>query len=487
MPVRLQMPNGDIITARDEASIPAAVAQYRDMVYKEHGYDPNAKGKTDEQAVEEANQRWLNDPKNPSIRAAIGGGMANLGRNIKNMTGFMSDDELKTLQATDRALRDQHGVAYTTGEIAPTLLLGAAGRALPATARLMAAAPKTAAMAEGALVGGATAGPDNRGTGAVLGAATGGLLSGLGQAAGRVGRGVAPPTQDALQMAADTAAPIGAKGMEVPFVPVSRAAATTGPGETTRWVYDSILRNFPKGARNLNAQTEEAGEATIRNLLRRAYKGKADDVIAEWKATGRLDRGLALGETLTQDKSTQAVRGILLRAAQHTKNRGTPSLQEIAKFARESGELGKKTVTQLRESTELAGDVLSNTVKGEGSVAARDVVYKIIGKIGNLMVVPNQLAGLMTRKGFQKFLMGNTKWQTQMNTAMRRKDVAMVKRLMGEAARNYAASRGDGPGNRGVRGAVKSYDVATTAASDAVSSGAQAARELLGEDDVQRR
>ena len=132
--------------------------------------------------------------------AGIGGGMLNAGTNIGNMLGLVPDEDVTSQSEAYGALGDTTAgmLGQLGGEVLATAPLGVGagslvGRVLPGAARaagLGNAARNAAMMAtEGATEGAILAGPDNRGSGAILGGGMGGLFSGAGALGGKIIRG----------------------------------------------------------------------------------------------------------------------------------------------------------------------------------------------------------------------------------------------------------------------------------------------------------
>ncbi len=124
--------------------------------------------------------------------AGMGRGMVNVARQLGNITGFVSDEEMAEAREVDRPLmRTGAGrVGSFAGELATTVPLAggavglgarAAGAALPAARTAMAARPIGAGaargLAEGAIEGAILAGPEARTQGAI-GGALGGSVGG---------------------------------------------------------------------------------------------------------------------------------------------------------------------------------------------------------------------------------------------------------------------------------------------------------------------
>lgn len=131
--------------------------------------------------------------------AGMGQGVTNIGRQIGNMVGVVSDDRLKEAAEQDRALLDTGAgrAGAFTGEVLATAPIGGlAGGAVRAGARRLGAGALKAGLTEGAIQGAVegaiTGGPDHRLSGAAWGAGGGAAMPLLGKAVQTAYRGVRP-------------------------------------------------------------------------------------------------------------------------------------------------------------------------------------------------------------------------------------------------------------------------------------------------------
>ena len=144
--------------------------------------------------------------------AGIGQGMVNVGRQVGNIFGMISDEEMEQYRQLDAPLLETTAgkVGSVIGEVASLApvaggLVGAAGKAassaIPALRTAAAARPIRAGAAvgaaEGALEGAVIGGPDNRGLGAGVGAIAGGLTGGI---LPMIAHGFVKPTAEAKQL-----------------------------------------------------------------------------------------------------------------------------------------------------------------------------------------------------------------------------------------------------------------------------------------------
>lgn len=227
--------------------------------------------------------------------AGVGRGVVNIGRNIANITGFKSDEEMEQHKIDDAALMDtKAGMAGSlVGEITATLpaagvagtvvkgasSLSKAARAPQILTKALASTPATMAV-DGAIVGSLVADPNERGEGATEGA----LLSGSIGTAGKLfkkslGKRWIPKSKEAMR----TERMIGQD------IPLSQSGKGTG-----KLVYSGIVANMPGSARS------------IRNQHKRALENWREFVVEEALPPGS-DRVFRVGD------DTQKVLGKLMQ------------------------------------------------------------------------------------------------------------------------------------------------------------------------------
>lgn len=159
-------------------------------------YDPSAGGGTLQFGP------WDTGIKTPQgvdrFLSGTGRGIMNIGRNIGNVVGLVDDSTLKDANATDaKLLATGAGQAGNflgeTAALTPlTLGFGAGANALRAgsLASKVLTNPLARGAIEGAGQGALSAGPGNRGEGALIGGVTGTAIPALGSAVGKVARGL---------------------------------------------------------------------------------------------------------------------------------------------------------------------------------------------------------------------------------------------------------------------------------------------------------
>jgi hypothetical protein len=204
------------------------------------------------------------DTKLQRFTEGMGRGMVNTGRQVGNMFGLISDEEMTEARQLDSDLMAT-GMGIT-GDIAGSLIatapvggaVGAAAKGLTAARGASVAArggralgrtlgkPVGRGTVEGAAYGSLYAGPGKRGEGAMwgagLGLGMGGLVKGLGNAWKNAKVSV-------MDEAAEAAEELGA------FIPISQAGLEDG---LPRMIYNAILSNLPGSAGKVRGQYKDA-------------------------------------------------------------------------------------------------------------------------------------------------------------------------------------------------------------------------------------
>lgn len=286
-------------------------------------------------------------PKRVAAKPAIerlamgaGQGMANVARQIGNLTGLISDREMEGYKQLDQPLLDTTagnigsmvGEAATLAPLAGGLVGGAAklgSKAIPAlkgatTGSRWTSVGSGAARggAEGAIEGAVLAGPGNRGEGAVLGSALGGTLGGTIPA---FAKGVRTPTPEA-QTIRDMGVNLDVgrmkpKGMANQLLELSTNVPLTGSmvrkgraNQQDEWVQSMINEGRPP-----NTPKIEPGEPS--NMLEKAYmafepayapfKGHPLDKDAYTAIADGLASSTRSGSVIATDKARGAVKRFL--------------------------------------------------------------------------------------------------------------------------------------------------------------------------------
>jgi len=453
---KLKAPNGDIIEFDDsQMSAEQAVGLWEKSIHQKTGYDPEFKmdveGKT-----REKQQEWMDENPVTAQVASYQAGAKNLGRNLLQMVlpekyeeqFGVTDEDIKDKQKQEQFLEDEAGAAYLTGEILPTMVIPAGSGANLTTrggqllSRYLPKALQTGktlfprAAAEGAVFGAATAGPENRTTGALVGATGGAVGNVAGRALSRALTKVAPTSKVAQRVAqAGAQTP---RGGETPFIPLSRAAPKTGKGAGTRFLYDSILKNFPSSSRRLAGQSDEVLDTTYRNMIRQAFGKNADDVIKEFGKERNLRDAVIKGMQLEGTRKTvggQRMQQVLAEAANKARH-GRPSMNQIGDA---SARLYPDAVNQpLRKMADDVADVLGATTQ-DGGLALRKGFFKLVDIAG--LGLPSAIGRILTKPGVQKFLAGNVGAQKALAQALEQGNAQGVQQIMGRIVREAATHK----------------------------------------------
>lgn len=262
MPVDVRLPNGAILK-----NVPDDVAGKKHMVAMEAIKRGMATNKDFGYEGAEAYQEGLGaagDTKLDRFTEGMGRGFVNTGRQVGNMFGLISDEEIAEARQIDKDLMAT-GMGITgdiVGSLAATAPLGGAvggaakglslargastaargGRALGRTL----AHPAGRGTVEGAVYGSVYAGPGKRGEGAMWGAGLGLGMGGLVKGLGNAWKNGKVSVMDEAKEAADE---LGA------FIPISQAGLEDG---LPRMIYNAILSNLPGSAGKVRGQYKDA-------------------------------------------------------------------------------------------------------------------------------------------------------------------------------------------------------------------------------------
>lgn len=204
------------------------------------------------------------DTKLGRLREGIGRGFVNTGRQVGNILGLVSDEEMEDAAELDRDLMNT-GMGITgdiIGSLAATApvggVVGGAAKGLQAAGtggRLARAAdlagrtlahPAGRGAVEGAAYGSLYAGPGKRGEGATWGA-------GMGLGMGSLVRGLGNAWKNG-KIALEEGAEQSAKELGT-FIPISQAGREGG---LPRMIYNAVLSNLPGSAGKVRGQYKDA-------------------------------------------------------------------------------------------------------------------------------------------------------------------------------------------------------------------------------------
>lgn len=285
--------DGTVLQAADDADPAAVVKQFNIQMLKQQNpaeYDPES----EEFQQKNAPVKYINAPVNmrgagtgtaegggvrnttmaePSLenfRAGIGSGMVRTAKGLTNLVlpdsltpEFASDENIREMDKRDKHLPASGQMIGSAVAGLPLSMglgsgLGAATRLAGAGTKVgqVAASPLTRTLAEGASQGAVNADPDEQGEGALLGAAIGGGLHGLGKGGGRVLRGLVKKSEEA-----EALQQLAAQHGEDLFVPISQAGdESTLAGRLTKGFFKEALPIVPGVRGQMTKQADEAAE-----------------------------------------------------------------------------------------------------------------------------------------------------------------------------------------------------------------------------------
>ena len=447
---KLMMENGDTVAVKSGETNEQAIERWQKFMYKETAaksksgipYDPeyNAAGAVRE-SIDDSSRKYIAENPNIAGAAAVGSGL----RKVTGGAGSMlaqganmllpEDSELPTGDEgnreainRDQPLADAFPIKHAIGEMAPTMLMpgGPTKQVLKeALARLG---------LEGAALGGATAAPGDRASGAAWGAGVNTLLGTAGRFLGGVGRGPGALSHEAQRTAMHgKRTPLGG---EEPFIPLNIGGETTGKGAMTRFVYEKLMPNFQAASRKLLAQKNEMVQTQYRNMLRQAFGDEADEAIAVLKSTENLHEAVLAGKEAvkrvgspmshTRNKIVES----LEQASQHA-DEGNPSFTQIGRSSKAVHGKDANINTPLVGMSQDTQKVLKSKVS-EGNLGNRKLVYSMLSKFP---IAANLTMRAMATEAVQNYMVGNTVVQRQFQNAMAKGHTEAAMDIIIKAAR----------------------------------------------------
>jgi hypothetical protein len=262
MPVDIRLPNGAILK-----NVPDDVADKKHMVAMEaikRGMATNEDFGYETAKDYQGELGAAGETKGGRFLEGVGRGFVNTGRQLGNMFGLISDEEIAEARKLDKDLMAT-GMGIT-GDIVGSLAatggpigggLGAAAKGLTAARGASMAArggralgkalgkPVGRGTVEGAVYGTVYAGPGDRGKGALWGAGLGLGMGGLVKGLGNAWKNAKVSVMDEAKEAAEE---LGA------FFPISQAGLEDG---LPRMIYNAILSNLPGSAGKIRGQYKE--------------------------------------------------------------------------------------------------------------------------------------------------------------------------------------------------------------------------------------
>ena len=332
-------------------------------------------------------------------------------------------------------------------------LMAAPGSSSALTGKLSGTGSTLAAMGEGAFLGNALSDNEDR-TGDVVGSS---LLSGAIDTGLRLGsRGVIRGLGQADEMVTalkNTVGKVNKRPTSVPVLqatdPISKSGTQPRIGTAIARKIMDITAQFPGAQSIMKRQSQDFGKDVNESLLRRYFPGKDDASTAvsalnaprgNFAKAIDASRGTLKGGLNTPLTANQR---ILAQSASKAVG-GNPTGQQMANQSRAI--LGGKNVARpsgfqaspTGALTDLADDlaVIQSRQIGPADLATRSWFAKI--------PVASSIAGVGARiiatKGFQNFLLGNTRLQQIVQQALRSGDKNQLNRVMNGIIAEYSAS-----------------------------------------------
>jgi len=404
--------------------------------------------------------------------AGMGRGMTDVVQNIGNVLGIVEDETITDRRELDQPLMDTTAgkVGSVLGETMALAPLGFTGKGAQLLhkglkgSRFLAPIAKTLAhpisvgATEGAMAGGIMGGPEKRGTGAMMGAAAGGALTGVGQALGRTFKdGLVKNIKEGDELLDVIKNTTGKKS----FIPTGISASSGGgPTSTiTKAIESDVLGFLPSAKGQFQSQTAQLTDDIYETFIRKAFtgiRGKGiDDIVKVFRETGDVLKALERAKALGHPMSTPAQKALWKAANNNTIGKGRFLHGEAEKglnvgimrsavndVEKEIG--GKILKGSYKELVDTAGEVLQRTGSGsspyvrnlfyEGQGAATDA----IGGVANF--VTGGAAHVLASKPFQNWLMGRNVPQKMVQEAMKKPSGKIAMELLGAFRREMSAT-----------------------------------------------
>lgn len=204
-----------------------------------------------------------------NFAAGAGRSMINTGRNLANLVGAVSNEELEESERLDQNLLQQEGSGWGgfAGDLATFAIPGGAAAKIGGLSKALRARPFQSALATGAGTGYLTSTPSTRLEGTGMGVLGGAAGTGLVKALRGVGKGIIPTRESANKYLADIAESVRAANPNASpqelkklieeaggdFLPVTMRGE--GPGHT---VYNYLMPFLPGGRGAIKKQEEAA-------------------------------------------------------------------------------------------------------------------------------------------------------------------------------------------------------------------------------------
>ena len=356
-------------------------------------------------------------------------GLVNIGQGVGNMVGLVDDETIAERKRMEAAISDTTAgsIGQFGGEMAGLAPLGFIGKgfqyghklikgaqALPTAAKVLAG---TSAALEGAGAGAILANPNERGSGAALGAGAGFVLNKAMAGLSRFGKdGLAKVSKEAKDLLGLVEQQTGKKA----FIPLTQAADIASGSVTskTKTLMD-VLGLAPSVRDNLNRQSKEFSSDMLETNLRQAFGGfakKQGDIGAKvLRETGDMQMALEAAKNASKKKVFSKTQQVLDDAARKaSEGRYTP--KQLLRSAEKSVD-GDIAYAPLRDTAIKMEKVIGSPV-GTSSVGTRAELNMIENLVGTMINVIPGSGEILGSKALQNFLMGNTVAQNELKKAL---------------------------------------------------------------------
>jgi hypothetical protein len=445
MSYEIELPNGQVFGVPDNIPPEEAYEAIKDIVYKQHGV--KSKGQMREEAAgrrkADMDERLGKMSNFKKFRAGVGSGLNNVGRQLGNIVGTVSDDEIEQLRQRDAPLRETGagGFGAIVGEAAPFIAAGGlAGAGMKAAGIGGKSLPLALGMTEGAAQGAVLGGPGNRTSGAAVGAAIGAAGHGIARGGKRLTTGLVKQSDEAKELART----MKWRGQD-DFIPLGLASSKKGISGTIGYGYRNTMPMFPIVGKGLERQEEAFLRAFRKTTVKQVYKRFSKEVYEELDKSGDWVKALQAGDDA-------------MRAA--GSNQNAVARAELGNLARNASDLGAFTPRQLanENSTQLLRRLahISDTVtsyKGkEQTIAARHAFYEgsrgiVAGAAvleamfsGGMLTAAGAVSKLAASRSVQQFLMGRTAAQQAFIKFVQQGNNKAALEILGRVARSGATA-----------------------------------------------
>lgn len=389
--------------------------------------------------------------------AGIGAGMTDVVQGVGNMVGLVDDEDVAAKKAIDANLADTTAgsVGQMVGEgaaLLPLSLIGggvaAAGaaklapqalkylpRALQGAVPALAGAG-TAATLEGAAGGAILANPNERGSGAAKGAATGLVLNKSLAGLSRLGKdGLAKVTPSSTKLMDMVEGKLGKR----PHIPMGQAVDITADSSSAKaGAYADFASLLPSAKAKMERQANNLADDVYETNLRQVFGGNKANVAADtFRNSGDMQIAIDAGKRAgkAKVKALTPTQEIVQRAALGSK-RGKYEPKHLIRAAEKIGMEEGRDIgdSAMRGVANTMDDVMGRST-GTSNVDARDAYRSVTSTLGVMADKIPKLGEFVASERVQRFLMGNTKWQKSFQSAVASGNGQLVRGTMSDIRR----------------------------------------------------